>query len=140
MLRILVAHPRATVRRELRQALAAAVERPWLREAHDFAALQLNLRSQPWDGLVLDLALPGLQGLAVFEALKREHPNLPVLATGEANDPLLAMSALRAGAAGYLCRADFAAELPGALRTILAGGVYISHDLAVWPNPFLANN
>ena len=140
MLRVLVADARAAVQQELRQTLATAVERCRVVEAHHCEGLRVRLNHALWDVVVLDLLLPGMNGLGVFDELKREHPHVPFLLMGEAGDPDTTTCCLRAGAAGYLDRSRLSVELLTALRTVLAGGVHVSHDLVLWPNPFATHN
>ena len=140
MLRVLVADARATVQRKLRQALALSVERCHVVEAHHCDVLRVRLNHELWDVVVLDLLLPGLNGLGVFEELKREHPHVPFLLMGDVGDTNTATCCLRAGAVGYLDRSRLSVELIPALRTVLAGGVHVSHDLVLWPNPFATHN
>jgi DNA-binding NtrC family response regulator len=95
MLRVLVADARATVQRELRQTLALTVERCGVVEAHDCDALRVRLSHGLWDVVVVDLLLPGMNGLGVFDELKRDHPHVPFLLMGEADDTNTATCCLR---------------------------------------------
>jgi DNA-binding NarL/FixJ family response regulator len=140
MLHVLVGQAQVLKQLEIRQHLALAVERCQVADAQDYGALRRHLRQARWDVVLVDLMLPGMHGLGVFDELMRDYPRVPFLLLGEAADPSTATCCLRAGAAGYLDWSRLGMELTTALRTLLAGGVYISHDLVLWPNPFVTRN
>ncbi|MGI9097528.1 MAG: response regulator [Solirubrobacteraceae bacterium] len=82
------------------------------------------------DVLILDLIMPGLDGLAVLEALRRTHPRVRVLlmTASEQAGPLL--GAFEAGAAGYLSKRTTGEELRQAVITAHGGGSVITPALA----------
>jgi two-component system, NtrC family, response regulator GlrR len=78
--------------------------------AHAEGALALLAGSRP-DVLVTDLRMPGMDGMALFEAVRQSHPSLPVIVlTAHGNIPE-AVEATRRGVFGYLTKPDDAAEL-----------------------------
>ncbi len=82
------------------------------------------------DVLILDLIMPGLDGLAVLESLRQTHPNVRVLlmTASEQAGPLL--GAFEAGAAGYLSKRTTGEELRQAVITAHGGGSVITPALA----------
>ncbi|MEY2533013.1 MAG: hypothetical protein QOF29_923 [bacterium] len=97
--------------------------------ADGLAAVELVTRLQP-DVLVLDLRLPGLDGMAVLKRLQAEAPKVRtlVMTATESRDAVL--EALDAGAAGYLSKRTAGEKLRQAVITIYGGGSVISPDLA----------
>jgi len=82
------------------------------------------------DLLILDIAMPGRGGVDVLRDLKGVRPKLPILVLSVHPEERLAKRALRAGAAGYVCKEKAPAEFIKAVRKVLAGGRYISATLA----------
>jgi DNA-binding NarL/FixJ family response regulator len=83
------------------------------------------------DLLVLDLRLKDGDGLALIKTLKSQFPALPVLVLSEHDETLYAERTLRAGAKGYLMKAEAADEVLNAIRTVLQGELYVSRKMAV---------
>jgi two-component system NarL family response regulator len=99
-------------------------------EANDgHEALELVAALKP-DVLVLDLIMPGLDGLGVLDALSRSHPEVRVLlmTASEQAGPLL--GAFDAGAAGYLSKRATGEQLRQAVITAHGGGSVITPELA----------
>ena len=120
-------HPivRAGCRRMLEQAFAAEIiEASSCREACGLA------NSAAPDLVVLDLSLPGAGGLQVLDLLQIQNRALRVLVFSMHPNPIFAARAIQSGARGYVVKSAPPEELLAAVREILAGGTYISHDLA----------
>ena len=88
------------------------------------------VRRQPWDLMLLDVALPDKHGLEVLKETKQLQPHLPVLMLSLYPEKEFALRALRAGAAGYLTKQSAPAELLTAVTRVLQGGRYITEALA----------
>ena len=129
-LRILIVDDHPIVRQGLRQTLADAAQ---IGEIVDAATPQeaLDLVGQrEWDAVILDIGLPGRGGLDVLKDIKRQVPGLPVLILSMHSEDQYAVRALRAGAAGYLTKEAAPKNLVDAIRRVVAGGRYISPELA----------
>jgi DNA-binding NarL/FixJ family response regulator len=129
-LKIILADDHAVVRQGVKQILAGAFPSAVFGEAsnaHDLLAL---VRQGRWDIVVLDLTMPGSNGLDVLKLIKHDHPQLPVLILSMYPEDQFAVRAVRAGAAGYLNKEGAPEELVLAVRKILAGGNYISAAVA----------
>src|SRR4051812_39258061 len=63
-----------------------------------------GLRQMHADAAILDVALPGTNGLELLKHLRAEHPELPVLMLSAHDEQIYALRGLRAGAAGYLMK------------------------------------
>jgi len=86
--------------------------------------------SQPWDIAVLDLSLGGRNGLELLSELKEIRPDMPVLILTMHSEEQYARRAFKAGAAGYITKSSSRAELFKAIQKIVAGGRYVSPELA----------
>ena len=85
---------------------------------------------EEFDLLVLDIAMPGLNGLDTLKQLKTLKPKLRVLVLSMYPEDQYAIRAIKAGAAGYLTKARASYELIEAIRKVAAGGNYISASVA----------
>jgi DNA-binding NarL/FixJ family response regulator len=89
-----------------------------------------SLRSQWWDIVLLDIGIPGLNGIEILRKLRHTQPNPPVLALSMHPEVQYAKEALRLGAAGYLTKSHAADALRLAVRKVLSGGKFVSPELA----------
>ena len=80
--------------------------------------------------LILDITMPGRNGLDVLKEVKRRRASLPVLVLSMHPEDQFAIRVLRAGAAGYITKESAPEELVGALRRVCSGGKYVSPELA----------
>jgi DNA-binding NarL/FixJ family response regulator len=83
-----------------------------------------------YDLLLLDIAMPGLNGLDTLKQLKTLKPRLRVLVLSMYPEDEYAMRAIKAGAAGYLTKAKASRELMEAIKKISLGGNYINASVA----------
>jgi len=87
-------------------------------------------RKRRWDVVLLDLTMPGKDGLQVLPELRRERPELPILVLSAHPEDQLALRLLKSGAAGYLTKDKAPEVLLTAIRKVLRGEKYISESLA----------
>ena len=85
---------------------------------------------EPWDLLILDVALPDKHGLQVLKEVKLLHPSLPILMLSLYPEREFALRAIKAGASGYLTKDRTPSEVVTAVREVLAGRRYITPSLA----------
>lgn len=79
--------------------------------------------------LVLDLRLKDGDGLELIKSLKSQHPDLPILVLSQFDEELYAERALRAGAFGYVMKEQASKEVVDAMRTVLAGRLYVTQAM-----------
>jgi DNA-binding NarL/FixJ family response regulator len=84
------------------------------------------LRATKADAAVIDISLPGANGLELIKHLRVEHPSLAILVVSAHDEQIYALRALRAGASGYVMKKEAEAVLLTALQRILSGSVYVS--------------
>lgn len=92
-------------------------------------AMQLIRETRP-DIAIVDISLRGASGLELIKDVKSEGIDLPILVLSMHDENLYAERALRAGAQGYITKSEASAVVITAIRTVLAGEVYVSSELA----------
>ena len=130
MHRILVADDHAVVRKGLAGILEEHPDLELAGEAEDVSDLLDAVRSESWDLLLMDLNMPGGEGLETLRRVRSAAPDLPVLILSVHPEDQLAARLLQAGADGYLNKEAAAEELVTAVRRVLRGQKYVSPFLA----------
>ncbi len=130
MIKVVIADDHPIVRAGLKQILAEATDIMVAGEAGNGHELLEKVRRTPFDLVLLDLKMPGMDGLDILKQLKIELPKLPVMILTIYPEANYAMRILRLGASGYLTKESAPQELISAIRKIHAGGKYISPELA----------
>ena len=92
-------------------------------------AMQQTAAVQP-DLLVIDMSLPGMNGVGGIAQVLRRHPNQKMVALADSRSDIDASDALRAGCLGYLLKSSTQEEAALALRTVMTGRRFISASLA----------
>jgi DNA-binding NarL/FixJ family response regulator len=133
-IRVLIGDDHRIVREGLKQILADAPDVQVVAEAQtgpevldQVAALQGRAGL---DLVLLDIALPGIDGLDVLQALKREHPRLPVLMLSTYPEKQYAVRCIKLGASGYLNKSADPDDMLAAVRKVAAGGVFLTPTTA----------
>jgi two-component system invasion response regulator UvrY len=126
MTRILIADDHELLRRGLKGILAEAYPELRLGEASDSAQTLAAAEKQTWDIVLLDVNMPGRNGLDVLQDLKRLYPTLPVVILSAFPERDYAVRAFKLGASGYVSKQSASGELLAAIKKALAGGRYIT--------------
>src|SRR4051812_47120765 len=119
--RILLADDHPAIRNGAMQILTSALSDVEFGEAGNANEVFQRMREKSWDLLVLDMDMPGRNGLEVLKQLKDEKSTMPVLMFSLHPESQIAIRALRAGASGYLAKDSAAEELADAARQLLSG-------------------
>jgi DNA-binding NarL/FixJ family response regulator len=128
-LRILLADDHVTVRHGLKLLIDTEADMQVVSEASDGAtAVQRALEVQP-DVVVMDISMPGTNGLVATRALKAQQPNAAVVTLTRHADDAYLQELLRAGVSGYVLKQSAPAELIQAIRVAAAGGQYLDSTL-----------
>ncbi len=130
MLRILIADDHAIVRQGLKQIVTETQDMVVAGEASNGQELLNKLKEEDYDVVVLDITMPGRNGVDVLRQLRSERPQLPVLMLSIHPEEQYALRALKAGASGYLTKESAPDELVAAIRKVSQGGKYVSSSLA----------
>lgn len=128
-MKVLIVDDHAVVRAGLRQILTEGGG-VTVGEAGDGPAALEMLRERDWDMVLLDVALPGRNGIDVLKQIKAEWKKLPVLMLSMYSEDQYAIRAFRAGAAGYMTKESASEELLSAVRKVASGGRYVSESVA----------
>ena len=127
---ILIADDHAIIRDGLKQIFSDTDDIVVAGEAANGHEVMARVRSRDWDALVLDMSMPGKNGFDLIRQIKTEKPALPILILSMHGEEQYALRALRAGASGYLTKESDAELLAAVIRKVVAGGVYVSAELA----------
>ncbi len=129
MIQVLLLDDHAVVREGLAALLAA---QPDLRVSGSFGSAQEALRfaaETPPDVAVLDIALPGLDGIETARLLQDQAPEVRLLMLSMHASPEFVYQALRAGALGYVLKESAGDEVVAAVRAVHAGRRYLSEKI-----------
>jgi DNA-binding NarL/FixJ family response regulator len=127
---VLIADDHAIIRDGLRKILADTYDLVVAGEAANGIAVMEQVRARDWDLLVLDISMPGRNGLELIKLIQAERPRLPVLIFSMHHEEQYAVRAIRAGARGYLSKEGDMDLLLPAMRRLAQGGRYISPKVA----------
>lgn len=129
-LRIMLAEDHETVREGLKLLINAQDDMEVIGEADDGLQAVARARALLPDVLVMDISMPGLNGLKATEKLKEVCPQVKVLTLSRHTDDGYVQELLRAGASGYVLKQSASGELIHAIRAVAAGGKYLDPKLA----------
>jgi DNA-binding NarL/FixJ family response regulator len=87
------------------------------------------IRDQDFDVAVVDITMPGKNGLDLLKSLRVEKPKLAVLILSTYSEEIYAVRALKLGASGYLTKDTSSADLIAAVRKAASGGKYVGPAL-----------
>ena len=130
MIRILIADDHDILRAGLRHILADSPDIEVAAEATNGSEANAQLRKELCDVLVLDLTMPGRNGIELIKQIRSDFPRLPLLILSMHKEDIYAVRALKAGANGYLCKDNAEAFLAEAIRKVHAGGLFINQSVA----------
>jgi DNA-binding NarL/FixJ family response regulator len=130
-IRILIADDHSVVRQGLRMFLALDDALEVIGEAaNGVEAITMTRRFKP-DVVVMDLIMPEMDGITATEIIRREMPEVEVLALTSILEDASVVGAIKAGAIGYLLKDTKAEELCRAIKAAAAGQVQLSPQAAV---------
>ncbi|MCB2004283.1 MAG: response regulator transcription factor [Rhodoferax sp.] len=128
--RVVLADDHTLVRAGLRKLLESLPEVAVVGEADDGLALLAMVQQLQPELALLDIAMPGLNGLETAARLSRTAPGLRVLMLSMHQNEEYVRQALRNGAAGYMLKDAAPMELALAVRAVLRGEVYLSPSVS----------
>lgn len=124
-IRILVADDHAIVRQGLKLLIDNQPDMEVVAEAaNGKAALELAGAVKP-DIVVMDISMPGMNGLIATRLLKQQQPGVTIVALTRHEDDTYLEELLRAGASAYVLKQSAPADFLKAIRAVAAGGVYL---------------
>jgi two-component system invasion response regulator UvrY len=127
---ILIADDHAIVRRGLNQIISETKDMFVAAEADNGYEALKKATEDNYDVVLLNISMPGRNGLDILKQIKKTKPKLPVLMLSVHSQEQYAVRSLRAGASGYLNKDSAPDELIAAIRKISVGGKFINSSLA----------
>jgi len=128
-LQVLVVDDHATVRERLIRILTHAQPGWQVRDAASGEAALALVDQSPFDVGVLDVSMPGMNGLELVRTLRERGHRLPLLMLSMHAEEAYALRAFRAGACGYITKDRAAEDLVRAVQTVAGGGSCIPPGL-----------
>ncbi|MBF8164362.1 response regulator [Ectopseudomonas hydrolytica] len=130
MIRVLVAEDHTIVREGIKQLIGMARDLEVAGEACNGEQLLEVLRRTPCDVVLLDISMPGVNGLEAIPRIRALTEAPAILVLSMHDEAQMAARALKAGAAGYATKDSDPALLITAIRKVASGGRYIDPALA----------
>jgi DNA-binding NarL/FixJ family response regulator len=127
-MKVLIADDHPLVRDALARIVRELDADAQVQQAGDFDTLlrlALDDAAAPADLVLLDLNMPGMRGTAGLLCLRERQPTLRVVVASGQDDPATIRAVLATGAAGFVPKSERPEVLLGALRLVLAGGLYV---------------
>lgn len=130
MIKIVIADDHAIVREGLKRIVSSADGLEVVGEARDGMEVMQRVRDLSFDVLMLDLSMPGRNGMETIKLVRAEKPKLRVLVLSMHQELQYAVRAIKSGASGYMTKESAPDLLVQAIRRIAGGGAYISDEVA----------
>ncbi len=129
-IRIVVVDDHPLFRGALTQALHSAINGARIDQAASLADLEALIADRvDTDLVLLDLAMPGVQGLSGLLLLRAQHPDIPVVVVSAHDDPATIRKCMEFGASGYVPKSLSVEEIRAAVETVLGGGIWVPSDI-----------
>jgi len=128
-LRVLLADDHVVVREGLKRLIDEQPDILVVGEAGDGAATIQKVQELKPDVVVMDISMPGMNGLVATKKLKELHPDIVIVTLTRHADDAYLQELLRAGASGYVLKQSAPSELIQAIRAAAAGGQYLDSTL-----------
>ena len=129
-MKFLVADDHAIVRKGLAQILCDEFPSAVVREVSNSHEIFDELKKDRWDVILLDISMPGRNGIETLKQIRSEGIKTPVLMLSMHSAEQYAIRVFRAGASGFLNKETATDELLVAVRRVLSGRKYITPSIA----------
>ena len=130
MIRVFVADAHPIIHKGLKAAFRNSNEISIVGKGLRFLDMLDCLNSKKVDIVILELELPGFEEIRTLRRLKDQYSNVRFLIFTSLSEEIYAISALKYGASGFLCKNIPLKRLKDAILKISTGGVYITNELA----------
>jgi len=130
MIRLLVVDHHPIIRKGLELLFITSNNIQVVGSVDDGEAIFEFLRHHQVDIILSEIDLPKLNGITALRRLKVEHPNVKVIMFSTQPEEVYAISVIKAGALGYVCKTANIITLNEAIVKVAEGGIYLSNDLA----------
>jgi DNA-binding NarL/FixJ family response regulator len=130
MIRVLLADDHSIVRAGLRRIVEESEEMTVVAEASDGREAIAKAREKRPDVAVIDISMPGLDGLETISHLLKVYPDLPILVLTMHEEEQYLVRAFEAGAMGYLTKRSAPEQLVRAIAKVYSGARYLTSSAA----------
>ena len=130
MINILIADDHAIVREGLKNIIAETLDIVVKDEANNGTEVIKKILKNDYDMIVLDITMPGRDGIDVLKQIKSFKPDLGILIMSMHPEDQFAYRALKLGASGYINKKRAPREMIEAIRKVASGRIYISNSFA----------
>lgn len=130
-IRVFICDDHALVRKGLRQVLEESEHIEVVGEAAEYSGLAAGVKQVEFDVLVLDISMPGKNGIDALRQLLKDKPHLKALIVSMYPEDQFALRALKAGAKGYLTKTSGPDNLVEAVTQIAAGRKFLTPEVAL---------
>ena len=124
--RVIIVDDHPVFRHGIRQLVSKLPEVQVCAEAENAQTALEVMRDHRPDVALVDVSMPGTNGIELVKLMLAEFPQLIVLVVSMHDESLYALRALRAGAKGYVMKQQAVETVLGALRKVIGGGIYVS--------------
>ncbi|MEY1663029.1 response regulator [Isoalcanivorax beigongshangi] len=130
MYQILVADDHPLFREAIAQVIHDGFPGTHLHEAHDFdSTLAAVAEHDELDLLLLDLNMPGMNGMSGLIRLRNQHPTLPAVVVSAEEDKHVILQSVTCGAVGFITKSTPRKQIVAAIQQVLDGAVYLPSDI-----------
>lgn len=130
MIRVLLADDHSIVRAGLRRIVEESGDMEVIAEASDGREAIRLVHDELPDVAVIDISMPGLDGLEVVSQVQRHYPELPILILTMHEEGQYVVRAIQAGARGYITKQSAPEQLVRAIRKVFSGSRYLTDEAA----------
>lgn len=130
MIRLLIADDHAILRDGIKQLVSGTSDIKVVAEAANGEEIRDCLGKNAFDLILLDLSMPGIDGVELISQLKSHWPGLPILVFSGHIEIGVAVVAIKAGASGYVTKDSSPATLLHAIRKVAGGGKCMDPEIA----------
>jgi len=129
-IKILIADDHGVVREGIMKTIKANFPTAEFGEASDAVGVLRLIHTAGWNLVILDISMPGRNGMEVLKEIKETYPGIPVIMFSMYPEDQFAVRSIKAGASAYLSKNISSKELSEAIRIILKGERYLTSSLA----------
>jgi DNA-binding NarL/FixJ family response regulator len=129
MKKIIIVDDHPLIRKGLALTLDADPNLTVIYQASEAKEVMSILNEKEADLIIVDISLPGMNGLELIKHIKAIRPDIKILVVSRHDESLYAERAIRAGAQGYVMKLEASEAILKAIRTVLNGGIYVSDNI-----------
>lgn len=130
MIKVLIADNHPIIRMGVRQVLESTPGFEMVKDVATTDELFKSLETSTPDVVMLEMDIPDINGIAALRKIKKEYPDVKVLMYSGQSEDVYALSAIRAGAFGYLAKSSDIEYIIAAVKKVSEGSMFITNELA----------